>query len=349
MTNYFTSIGTKPTIKSDKPFTKDDAKPELLLDYYRREYSTAVKSDRQYLTKIDEIYKQWCLRLFHEFNIVVQGPQSKFRLLETFRQRYLELGKLEERKITTIRLHGFAPVSLENFNNSLFGTTDRRSASREDRDKFLKKAKDSGSHYIFLMHSFEELYKESKDVCDIIFQLCRGCPEFCHIILSSDHINAGKVLDKLKLPLRLVFYVVPVRESFFYERTHAAIVDGTNKGVVIDQNLELASLNDVHQAMQKSCQLVMVYILKHHFMHSHMNQLTGMSLEFNQLFQHCESRFWLRRANMLRAHLGELIDHSVIKMEGNNIHCLVEFNTCKRFLQSIGEDITPDGDSSMRS
>lgn len=334
MTNYFKSVGTKSVIKSDQPFTGEDADPKLLLEYLRKQPKPKSRA-----LIIDDMYKDWCKKIFNKFNIVVQGRESKFKLLETFAKRYLTSERVGVRGITTVVLHGFTPITLENFSNGVFGTTKGKSVSNEVKKEFLVRTRHTETHYVFLIHSFESLHIECKDICDIIFDLYRGCPEFIHIILSSDHINGGKILTKYKQSLRFVFFFVPYGESFLYERTHACLTDGSAKDAMMDQNLELASLKDVHQAMQKSCQQVMVYILKYHLEQNRASQFARIQLEFSQLFQQCESKFWLRRANMLRDHLGELADHQIIKQEGNTIQCLIGLQTCEKFLQSVGESV----------
>lgn len=311
MTNYFNSIGSKPTIQSDNKFTKDDYDKELLFNYAKATQLT--KTD---LKKIDDMYKQWYIRLFSGFNIVVQGQQSLLKLLETFKERFLD-----PEKVLTVRLHGMTPITTDEFVTGVFGPNGNVKS-------FIAKTVASKRHYLFMMHSFELIYKDCRDICSLIFQICRECSEYCHILLSSDHVNAGKILSKLKIPLQLVFFFTNYGESFIIERTYAELSLGPGQAGAADLITEVSSLEDVYQAMQRNCQKIMLYIL------TQRGKQDVESIEFNDLFEYCQANFILRRADMLKDHLGELQDHMIVKQSGNKIQCLTSIEACQRFLMS---------------
>lgn len=280
-------------------------------------------------------------------------------------------------------MNGFTPITFEKFIHAVFGIKDKNKVTDIDMDQFSSDAKQTQTHYVFLMHSFELLYKECPKICDLIFQLYRINSEFMHIILSSDHINGGKMLNKFKFQLKMIFFHLPFGESFFYEKTHAVCImdeagdpnelaNQTNR--LFEGQLNLQSMKDVHQAVQPSCRLIMLYIMEHHVVQSELiarmthemeavkssrkstsNRTLRSSvapqekkteptkapktadLDFSDLMRYCESRFIARRANLLRDHLGELKDHRLIEMDesGNKIQCQVPIETCKKFLDYI--------------
>lgn len=376
MTDFFLAVGSK-SIKSKEAFNNEGSKPELLLEAYKAQGESSRSP-----AVIDNNYKQWCNLLFAGFNVVIHGCQSKFKLLETFKQRYLDSGQLPDLSddapmngftmlnVTTVRMHGLVPVSFESFINGLFGIQDSSKVKPEQIMEFLEKARRKRQHYVFLMHSFDSLYRECKPVCDLIFQLYRHEPKYMHMILSADHVNSGKILNQLKTQHQLIFYYANGDSSFFLEKTHAfrGIEDMGEQARASDRSiatfegqLNLQTIKDVYQALQAKYRSVMVHIIKEFVQRnqsiedtkmidkqarestaktprrSDRNKADSTELDFNKLLEHCESTFLLRRANVLRNYLGELEDHGIIALDetGNKIRCLISINTCKRFLKEF--------------
>lgn len=372
MSNYFKTVNTKSCIESKEIFNSDDCKFESLLDYYNNRQTRPIESD---LENVDMMFKRWCDLLFNNFNIVVHGRQSKFRLLETFKARYLDSGRIPDFKclspkngtstldITTVKLHGFTPVTMERFCHSLFDVKDDHSDIEQVRGEFLIEAKKKQIHYVFLIHSFELLYQNSKPICDIIFQMYKCEPDYIHILLSSDHIYSGKILHKFKYQLNFIFYNVNYGESFFHEKTHtfAGIEQDNDNNDIVDNifagQLDLTSLKDIYQAFQPGCKAIMIYILENFVDATKENEAEAIrererrssrrlithqvarsaEIDFDKLFDHCQTKFIAHRANVLRNHLEELKDHGIIAIEDktNKISCLMGVEVCKKFLDSM--------------
>lgn len=368
MSNYFQGVGCRSTFKSTGPFVKEEFDPELLLDYFKEQDK---KLD---LKSIDLIYKEWCGLLFSRYNVVVQGRQSKFRLLESFKARYLDSGRIPDHdtdgsylSITTIRLHGFTPIPLEKFHHALFNVKENRKDVTDEVKAFLKAVRTKKIHHVFLMHSFELLYRDCQPICDLIFNLYKQENEYIHILLSADHINSGKILNRLKFQMNLIFFNVPHGDSFLHEKSEAVCimddigVKENQQTMTLVFDLNIQSLKDVYQAMQSACQKIMVYIIKNFIQQNRLQQLAqnqkdddskpkidresrrktrqrqldSTDLDFNQLLSHCQAEFITHRANTLKDHLGELVDHGIIKIDptGNKIQCLVDLDSCVKFVK----------------
>jgi len=337
----------------------------LLLQHYEKR-CPLIKSNP---ISLGHMMKEWCISLFNGYNIVVQGRQSKFRLLELFKKLYLDSDKIPDLScqdptngtsnlnVITVRMHGLTPLSLEKFNHAVFGITENGKAVYErSLAQFLDCSRKTRTHYVFLIHSFELLYRDCRDICDIVFRLYRTEPAYMHILLSSDHVNAGIILNGIKKQLQLVFYNVPFGESFFYEKTSAiSLVSETalQADLLFRSELDLQSVKDVYAALQHSCREVMLYIIDQHIHKasgggrneadherritrgsSRTQQKKDTSLQFNQLFEYCKSKFVTRRPQVIRNHLGELLDHKIIELDesGNKIKCCIQTDTCKKFL-----------------
>lgn len=369
MSNYFKSVNTKSSTQVRKHFSNEECRFDLLTDYYKNQ-QRRIESD---LNKVDAMYMEWCDLLFNSYNIVVHGRQSKFRLLETFAARYLSSGKIPDfhcqsskngsstLNITTVRMHGMSQVSMERFCHGLFGIQTSMSDIIEERDKFLTDARQSKTHYVFLMHSFELLFQNCNAVCELIFQLYKCDPEYIHILLSSDHIYSGKILNKFKFQLQLIFFDVPYGESFFHEKTHVAstiVQDDTDD--IADRlfmgQLNLNSLKDIYQAMQSACKEIMLYILNEFVRASTeieteamrdsnkrvsrrliTHQIRSTEIEFDKLLDHCRAKLFIHRAQIVRNHIGELQDHGIVTYDEKTkkLSCLMSVDICKKFLDSI--------------
>lgn len=280
---YFLKVGSKSALRSKETFNNEGSKPELLLDYYRKNGPRPIESN---LLVIDSMFQEWCDLLFNQFNVAIQGRQSSFRLLETFKKRYLDSGKIPDfhymssngkspfLDITTVRIHGLCPISLEQFSNSLFDI--KRSGGRvndDDIKTFSKQIRNTKCHYVFLIHSFDSFYKECKGICEIIFQLFKKEPKYIHIIVSTSHLFAGKILNKLKYQLNLISFRNEYCESFFYERIQSTAIEAVgNKGDeatgqlnrLFGGEISLQSLKDVYEALQVKSREVLVYIIQRH-------------------------------------------------------------------------------------
>lgn len=337
--DYFTGVGSKTNLKFAQPIKRN---PALLAEYLKKEKCQIAANK----VEVDLMFKKWCDTLFSGFNIVVQGPMSKYRLLETFRIGYLESNKIPDLdchskkngtsvlRIKTLKFHGFCPISLEPLCHYLFNITEARKMTDEDSDVFLNYAKVSKTHYVFLIHSFELFYRESRKVCDLIFQLCKKEPNYIHLLVSSDHIYSNKILYSLKLELQLVFYPVPYGKSFFNEVTHSIEVmsqdhcaKNATQARLYDEDLNLRSVRDVYQALQPNAKKILVYILEN-------SLVTEEPMIFERLFGYCQQLFIVRRANVLRNYIGELADHRIIEIdERDNIICRVSRSNAKKFLE----------------
>lgn len=381
---YFTKVGTKAAIRSKATFTHEGAKPELLLDYYRRSGPRPIESN---LIVIDSMFQEWCDLLFNQFNVVVQGRQSSFRLLETFKKRYLDSGKIPDfhrissndeshfLDITTVRMHGFCPISLEQFSHSLFNV--RKSGGRLsdlDIEDFLEETRSTRCHYVFLIHSFELFYKECKQIFDIILTLYKKEQKYIHLILSASHIFAGKLSNKLKHQLNLVSFRNKYCDSFFYERIQCTSIEaiGDEKDEATSQlnkmfggEVSFQSLKDVYEALQEKCREVLVYIIDRHLQKIDSDEGIKKAqpvrkkrkatlraattndediieeeiaeLESNELLEYCQSKFILTRNAVLQNYLGELRDHRIVEFDssGKRIRCLPSKVVCENFLKFI--------------
>lgn len=392
--DYFTSVGTKSSIKSKEEYSAEGSRPDLMVKYLK-EHDVLEKN----MQEIDAMYAEWFDRMFaFKFNIVVRGLGSKFRLLETFSQRYLmsdyisskddqPVGKKQARTdkresarkksavlplevgLTTYRLHGFYRNSLDHFIHSVLGIITKRKHTKADIARFIENLEETNVHCVFLIHSFDKLYKDCKPVCDLIFDLYESSPQYIHLLLSCDHINSGKILSNLGSQLKLCHYDVPYGESFFYEKMHTISVmgDNENENVIgqFDGEINLQSLKDVHQALQKACQTILVYILNDFIERNNFKenlieqpdsnkskskgnksrrstranpQAPDPHLNYQVLMSHCESKFIVRRANQLNNYLEELADHRIVELDStrHKIQCLVPLSTCKKFLEYVG-------------
>lgn len=339
---YFSKVGTKAALRSKSTYTSDDAKPELLLDYYN-EHQPMENN----LLAIDKMYQEWCDLLFCELNVAVEARQSSFRLLETFSVRYLESKRIPDFQclkpdngtsilnITTVRMNGLSPISMEQFNNYIFGiTTKSGKLTDQDIDSFLIKRTNTRSHYVFLIHNFESLYQECRDVCDIIFSLYARDPKHIHIILSTSHIFAAKILNELKTKLNLIFFRNPYSESFFYERAQSTVVETAGQSDrTLGADISLQSLRDIYEAIPVKAREFLIYLIGR-FLERFDCKEEVAELQYDELFQFCQSKFILSRNAVLQNYLGELKDHRIIEMDptGKKIRCLLSTSTCKKFL-----------------
>lgn len=396
MSNYFTSVGVKSSIKSKNVLSPEGSRFDLLLQHYESQ-PRPIETN---LEAIDKMFIEWCESLFFNNNsVLVRGFLSKYRLLETFKTRYLDTGEIANPpmqkakknkratrriteiqrqedptnalKITTVRMHGFTPITLENFIHAVLGITDNRRLKQDDTKNFIRNISKTNTHYVFLLHSFDLLYKDCKKICDLIFEFYKLSPKYIHIIMSVDHLLSAKILGKLKLPLQLAFFHVPYGESFFFERTHSySVIERGDEGKgnqtlqPFGDQLNFQTLRDVYQALQKACQAVLVFILKTHCQRSKeledevdeqpspkkkqrsstrggklpkRNAGTAPYLDFQKLMKHCEANFILRRTNQLYNHLEELLDHRIIELDDSKkkILCLVSVATCQKFIEFL--------------
>lgn len=380
MSDYFKCIGTKASVENKKTFDTDQVRYDLLLGYLRSRRDPI----EVHWKEIDSKYfVKWFNLLFCNYNVVVRGPLSKYRLLETFVQVYLESGRLPNLRaprgyldVVPVKLHGFEPPTFEAFKLKMFNIVDTKRLTDEIIEEFIAKAKYHKKHYVFVIHSFESLYMAREDICELIFQLYEREPEFMHILTSSDHINGGALFSRRKVPLQLVFFDYKYGESFFFERAHiqGLSLDEPMSGdqiVATEAQLNLNSIKDVYQAMQRACQQILVYIVKDYISQAQLietereqaaeasqTRLGGDNknnirrsiriarkvneindLDINRLMSYCASNFIATRQNVLRNHLGELIDHKIIELDatGNRVRCLIGLETCKKFLDHIGQ------------
>lgn len=364
---YFVKVGTKAVIRSKEIFNHEGSKPELLSDYYKKNGSRPIESN---LLIIDSMFQEWCDLLFNQFNVAIQGKQSSFRLLETFKERYLDSGKIPDfhavssndkssmLDITTVRMHGLCPISLEQFSHSLFDI--KRTGGRvtdDDIKTFLNQLRSKKCHYVFFIHSFDSFYKESKAICEIMFQLYKKEPNYIHIILSTSHLFAGKILNKLKYRLNLISFRNEYCESFFYERIQSTAIEGLDdeKDEATSQlnrlfggEISFQSLKDVYEALPVKCREVLVYIMQRHLQKIDLDEKVRMAkpekrakrntraasmtktvkpelvkdgeaaeLGYNELLEYCQSKFILTKGIVLEGYLNELRDHRIIELDNS--------------------------------
>lgn len=282
MSDYFTNVNSKPSIKSHEIFNREGARFDLLLNYVRE--SRRSRLTQEDLEAIDSMFARWCDLLFCGYNVAVTGPQSKHWLLETFKARYLDSGLIpDERpsngdsssssmlKIKTFRLHGFTPMRMQEFAHSLFDIKESRRVTNNDLEEFIEDTRKNKIHHVFMLHSFEHLLRECDDICEIIFQLYSLDDYYIHIILSSDHHNGGKKLSALKFKLQLIFFPTSYGCSFFYEKTQATLEMEDGKAIshnknstlqkLFDGTVGIQSLKGIYEALVQT-RPIMVYILK---------------------------------------------------------------------------------------
>ena len=299
MTDYFTSSSTKQALKGSAGFSTDDSRPDLMLKHYKIDRKNRLTE--QVLKRIDDDYKQWVDLLFDGFNILVQGPESKFSLVETFRVRYLDSGeildwetisgnvekfkrkdrnpKIPTLDVKTVRLHGLDPIRLEQFVYAMFHVNDDGGGGDDNDesvavnkkfidqrvDRFVKRLTGSKEHFVFMIHSFDYFQRDHEEICDILIRLYELLPKQIHFVLSVDVINSSKKLTSLKFKLNLVLFQAPYTESFYYER--AQLVSDFDIGakscdqMLFSDRVELQSLKDVYQALGNTGQ-IMLFILK---------------------------------------------------------------------------------------
>lgn len=93
---YFRDVNTKSALEYKKVFTADESRPDLLLEQYRYSRKRLLKNQKP--AQINDLYMDWLDFLFAGFNVVVFGSQSKYALLETFKKKYLDSGKIPDFK-----------------------------------------------------------------------------------------------------------------------------------------------------------------------------------------------------------------------------------------------------------
>lgn len=379
MSDYFKCVGTKASLENKKPFDNELVRYDLLLGHLKN----VPDPIEAHWKEIDlKFYVRWFNLLFCRYNVIVRGPLSKYRLLETFVHVYLESGKLPNLmaprgylSVMTVKLHGFEPPTFEAFKLKLFNIVDSKKLTDDIIENFAEQARYHKKHYVFVIHSFEPLYSAREDICEVIFRLYELEPEHMHILASSDHINGGALFARKKVPLQLVFFNYKYGESFFFERAHIQglsldDVAPSDQIVASEAQLNLNSIKDVYQAMQRACQQILVYIVKDFISQAQLietereqeaeasqvrlggdtNKIRRSTriarrvneindLDINRLMSYCASNFIATRQNVLRNHLGELMDHKIIELDatGNRIRCLVALETCKKFLDHIGQ------------
>lgn len=328
MTDYFSSVNIKSTLKKTDDFS-EEYQPHLLKEHYKLVRENRLTSDK--VKEIKEFYLKCYDLLLLNFSIIVQGPQSKFTLLETFKARYLSC-KTEHplNNATVVRFHGLDPVKMDDFAHNMFGLTSYTPKHiQQGIDSFVTKtSKTPKKTFIFLIHSFDHFLRDSEDIVDVIATLRAKLPKQIQVLASSDVINASVKLSDLKFRLNLIFLSAPFTESFIHER--AQLIDefdfGTNENnALLANTMNLQTLKDVHQALGNSGQIMLI-ILKS-FVDSKEN------IDFRDLQRTCENRFLVRRAAALRQHLSELVDHKLIEVDGTQIKCLVDEKTCIKFIE----------------
>lgn len=239
--------------------------------------------------------------------------------------------------VTTVRLHGLDPIKLEAFNHAILDIGENRRVKESDFQEFHQMVKRENMHYVFLIHSVEFLMIESEEVFDAILKLYSNNKRHVHLLMSSDHWNAGKKLANLKCRLQTVYYHSEWCESFLWEKTwllrnfDSSACNATTIHRLFSDKTDLQSLKDIYQALDSASQQILTYIIKDTLEHSS----TRHKVDFHLLLRHCESNFIIRRGTALRDHLGELKDHKIISEDGNKIQCLVDANISERFLKWI--------------
>lgn len=380
--DYFSSVGTKSFGRAREHFTTEGTLPDLLPDNYKLYRKASLT--REKINQIQSDFAKWCELLFCGFNIAVLGPQSKFNLLETFKAKYLDSeqlpdyteealnGRTKKQKlsITTVRLHGLDPISMETFVNSVFGVTDRRHAKQTDLKKFLDKSEADNEHYVFMIHSFDKFLKHCEDVWELIMSLLASNKSTrMHLILSADSINAGKKLSTLKFKLKLIFFASPFGESFLSEKIQIANEIGDVNGLhrLFDDFIGLQTLKDVFSAIGTAPRKVLLLILTEFIQKSEMKQnddeenkgvinrrttraadpsekqrkatkQNDALIYFSELLSNCTKKFIVQQSFKLRSYLDELADHKVVLFNETTIECLVSVPCSKKFLEYVAAE-----------
>lgn len=378
MTDFYLTVNSKPSTKGRTCDKLPEPSTELLPDYYDKQTSPIDENPEA----VDRMFQEWCNLLFNGYNIAVQGCQSKYKLLCTFKARYLDSRKIPDLtlpatqngaarlNIITVRLHGFTPITLQKFAHGLFNITDNSKIDDTDLSSFVNRARKSRIHYVFLMHSYVRIQRDNKEICDIINKMYQMEPQFIHMIMSIDHVSAGKITTYLNYRLNLIFYWVNCGESFFFEKTHAldvlddaACANEPNNIIntrLFERQIDLQALKDIYQALQNACREILKYIIEQFVKKSKgegdieepmkerlingktvrrstRNAPKSTEISFDRLLAHCEAELIVRRVAALNNHLGELIDHNIISKDEstNKIQCLVNLYTCQKFLDHL--------------
>lgn len=292
-------------------FTLEDAKLKDLLKQIESSEKT-VNHEKQ-----RQIYEEWVIAFGDHFNVVVVGQGSYYKFLETFRLRYYT-GKTAH----TYTLHGMNPISMDTFKEKVL---------KQDEKSFLERVANNVDEHLFIIHCYDSLYLNSRNVCDCIFDLWDKNPAKIHVLLSIVQADSAKILKRQRH--KLIFYtqsfddINQFSESFLKVRIQTQY--STNGGQL--HSVDTKTLDDVYQALQADCQKILIYILKYFLEHK--------SMQFNELFNWCDSQLFFRRPNVLKGYLSELEDHKIIERVGRkedfrSIRCLVIPTTIKLFLEN---------------
>lgn len=122
----------------------------------------------------------------------------------------------------------------------------------------------------------------SKKVCDIVFTLCKICPKNMHLIMTANHVNCYRLLDKsLRIQtLRLVDEHVSTFELFHAERREAVKLTDRNEND-FDTEATLESLKAVYFAKQQTCKKILIFLLEHRVANSKQLILFQLLILFN--------------------------------------------------------------------
>lgn len=353
MSNYFEAVIAK-TVKSGNLFEFVQCNLEKLPQYLEQENKNFIKKRGKVYKfehghKVRKMYRKWRRRISQGHNIIVQGLGSKKRLLDGFSYRYLQ-----RENITIVRLHGLESVSEQVFANSVFKQDEGTAVNQENLLEYTRSLSDTRQHNYFIIHSFEEFYKNSKKVCELIFDLIKLAPRYVHMVASSDHINGGMLTSYYKLQLNLICFHHSTWRSYFFERcrssTNSQVNNDALNDVLMHNELTLSSLLSVYSAMQENVKKIMQFILEHFIQaedEQHENKTTRhkkskgpKKLMFQTLFNYTEREFIVRRHAQLRNHLDELADHNIIIIEGQSNTELsmvlnVPIEIARKFLEEI--------------
>lgn len=363
--DYFTNVGTKSALHNQGALDDDEYDSLSLYDSIAKEHNLSLS---RYKKANSENYIQWRYLLKISHNIVVLGRGSRYQLIMKFANNIKKYGNSRQ---TMVMLHGFTPITIGEFELSLGISNGGRSTENNYRD-FYKKLQNSEGEYYFILHSFDTLFLKSRQLCEAILNICTSVRSKTRMIMSLDHANSIKFLFPWRNKLNLTIFVSDYRDSYFQEKTQSlSSIQRSNdiQSVLIQKQQDHQSLLDIYQALQKDCRQILIFIFKDYIEQNEANGLDNnvteiqtlagatslkgrsarnykrksvkkyvqMYLEFSKLMDHCERNFIVRRANALRAHLGELIDHEIIEMDqsGNRIQCLTRPEVCKKFLEEI--------------
>uniref|UniRef100_A0A8D8Q176 Origin recognition complex subunit 2 n=1 Tax=Cacopsylla melanoneura TaxID=428564 RepID=A0A8D8Q176_9HEMI len=267
---------------------------------------------------IRALFMEWLLFLRENFNLLLYGFGSKYKVMDEFYKKMLSHSKV-------LVINGFFPdLTLKEILESIMiDLLDMKEASQDPQQAFeliKKKLKTKHATDIFLViHNIDGAALRGNKQQSLLAQL--ASLQKVHIIASIDHINTPLLWDNSKLgQLNFVWFDVTNYSKYEIETSYES-------SLLIEQSsgkLVKSSIVNVYKSLNNNAKQIFMLIVNNHLDNRKNKQYQGVS--FKDLYSWCRKGFLVTSDLTLRTQLTEFLDHELIKWRNDKEHLYIPIN-----------------------